>query len=77
MKAGTAQKLILNMITTSTMIKLGRVKGNKMIDIQIKSNKLADRAARILMEELSVDYETAANLLEKHQSVRNAIKNYL
>ena len=47
MKAGTAQKLILNMITTSTMIKLGRVKGNKMIDIQTTNNKLADRAARI------------------------------
>jgi len=77
MKAGTAQKLILNMITTSTMIKLGKVKGNKMIDIQMTNNKLADRAVRILMEELSVDYKTAANLLEKHQSVRNAIKNYL
>tara|TARA_B100000941_G_scaffold289637_1_gene269454 strand:- start:646 stop:1455 length:810 start_codon:yes stop_codon:yes gene_type:complete len=77
MKAGTAQKLILNMITTSTMIKLGRVRGNKMIDIQITNNKLADRAARILMEELSIDYETASNLLEKHHSVRNAIKNYL
>ena len=77
MKAGTAQKLILNMITTSTMIKLGRVKGNKMIDIQTANNKLADRAARILMEELSVDYKTAVNLLEKYQSVRNAIKKYL
>ena len=77
MKAGTVQKLILNMITTSTMIKLGRVKGNKMIDIQMTNNKLADRATRILMEELSIDYKTAFNLLEKHQSVRNAIKNYL
>ena len=59
------------------MIKLGRVKGNKMIDIQTTNNKLADRAARILMEELSVDYKTAVNLLEKYQSVRNAIKNFL
>ena len=77
MKAGTVQKLILNMITTSTMIKLGRVKGNKMIDIHMTNKKLADRAVRILMEELSIDYKTAANLLEKHKSVRNAIKNYL
>ena len=65
------------MITTSTMIKLGRVKGNKMIDIHMTNKKLADRAVRILMEELSIDYKTAANLLEKHKSVRNAIKNYL
>ena len=77
MKAGTAQKLILNMITTSTMIKLGRVKGNKMIDIQMTNNKLADRATRILMDELSVDYKTAENLLKKHQSIRNATKKYL
>tara|TARA_B100001093_G_scaffold435086_1_gene432878 strand:- start:239 stop:1048 length:810 start_codon:yes stop_codon:yes gene_type:complete len=76
MKAGTAQKLILNMITTSTMIQLGRVKGNKMIDIQMTNVKLVDRAARILMEELEIDKETAAALLHKHKSVRAAIKNY-
>lgn len=77
MKAGTAQKLILNMITTSSMIKLGKVKGNKMIHVQMNNNKLVDRARRILMEELSVDYKTATNLLEKHQSIRNATKNHL
>ena len=65
------------MITTATMIKLGRVKGNKMIDIQMTNRKLADRATRILMEELSVDYNTAVNLLENYHSIRNAIKNYL
>ena len=76
MKAGTAQKLILNMITTSSMIQLGRVKGNKMIDIQMTNTKLVDRATRILMEELSIDRKTASSLLEKHKSIREAIKNY-
>ena len=65
------------MITTSVMIKLGKVKGNKMIDIHMTNNKLLDRAVRILMEELTVDYKTAENLLKKHQSIRNAIKKYL
>ena len=77
MKAGTVQKLILNMITTTAMIQLGRVKGNKMIDVQMTNNKLTDRAIRILMEELSVDYTTAENLLEKHQSIKKATKNHL
>ena len=77
MKAGTVQKLILNMITTTAMIQLGRVKGNKMIDVQMTNNKLTDRAIRILMEELSVDYKTAENLLEKHQSIKKASKNHL
>ena len=76
MKAGTAQKLILNMITTSSMIQLGRVKGNKMIDIQMTNTKLVDRATRILMEELDIDRKTAAALLVEHKSVRMAIKNY-
>ena len=76
MKAGTAQKLILNMISTVTMIQLGRVKGNKMIDIQMTNNKLVDRAERILMEVLSIDNKTAVNLLEKHKSIRSAIKHY-
>ena len=76
MKAGTAQKLILNMITTSTMIQLGRIKGNKMIDIQMTNVKLVDRAARILMEELEIDKETAAGLLHKYKSIRAAIRNY-
>jgi N-acetylmuramic acid 6-phosphate etherase len=77
MKAGTVQKLILNMITTSAMIQLGRVKGNKMIEVQMTNNKLFDRAIRILMEELSVDYKTAENLLEKYQSIKKASKNHL
>ena len=76
MKAGTVQKLILNMITTSSMIKLGRVKGNKMIDIQMTNVKLVDRAARILMEELDIDNESAAALLDEYKSIRAAIKNY-
>jgi N-acetylmuramic acid 6-phosphate etherase len=77
MKAGTVQKLILNMITTSAMIQLGRVKGNKMIEVQMTNNKLVDRAIRILMEELSVDYKTAESLLEKYQSIKKASKNHL
>jgi len=76
MKAGTAQKLILNMITTSSMIQLGRVKGNKMIDIQISNVKLLDRATRILMEELDIDNKKATALLDEYKSIREAIKNY-
>ena len=76
MKAGTAQKLILNMITTSSMIQLGRIKGNKMIDLQMTNVKLVDRAVRILMEELDIDKRTAAKLLEDYKSIRAAIKNY-
>jgi N-acetylmuramic acid 6-phosphate etherase len=76
MKAGTAQKLILNMISTTTMIKLGHVKGNKMIDIQITNEKLKDRACKIIQENLNIDYSDALNLLKKHRSVRNAIAFY-
>ena len=76
MKAGTAQKLILNMITTSSMIQLGRIKGNKMIDVQMTNVKLVDRAVRILMEELDIDKRTAAKLSEEYKSIRAAIKNY-
>ncbi len=76
MKAGTAQKLILNMISTATMIKLGKVKGNKMIDMQLSNNKLMDRAIRMIMEELPIDRENASTLLEKFGSVRNVIDNY-
>jgi N-acetylmuramic acid 6-phosphate etherase len=76
MKSGTAQKLILNMITTASMIRFGRVKGNKMIDIQITNDKLEDRAARILMEELNIDIKTSIRLLEEHKSIRAAIKNH-
>lgn len=73
MKSGTAQKLVLNMISTAVMIKLGRVKGNKMIDMQLSNNKLVDRGTRMIMNELDIDYNTAQELLLKHGSVRNAI----
>ncbi|WP_282081192.1 N-acetylmuramic acid 6-phosphate etherase [Aquimarina algiphila] len=76
MKAGTAQKLVLNMISTATMIQLGRVKGNKMVDMQLSNNKLVDRGTRMIMEELSIDREQASRLLEQYGSVRNAIDNY-
>ena len=76
MKAGTAQKLVLNMISTSVMIKLGRVKGNKMIDMQLSNNKLLDRGTRMIMKEIGIDYKTASTLLERYGSVRSAVKNY-
>jgi N-acetylmuramic acid 6-phosphate etherase len=73
MKAGTAQKLVLNMISTAVMIRLGRVQGNKMVDMQLTNNKLVDRGTRMLMEELSIAREEAEMLLEKHGSVRKVI----
>jgi N-acetylmuramic acid 6-phosphate etherase len=73
MKAGTAQKLILNMISTSIMIQLGKVKGNKMIDMQLNNNKLIDRGARMIQEALSINYDEAKKLLLKHGSVRAAL----
>ncbi|WP_298315341.1 N-acetylmuramic acid 6-phosphate etherase [uncultured Aquimarina sp.] len=76
MKAGTAQKLVLNMISTATMIQLGRVKGNKMVDMQLSNNKLVDRGTRMIMEELKIERAVASELLEKYGSVRNAINNY-
>ena len=75
MKAGTAQKLILNTISTTLMIKLGRVKDNKMIDMQLSNNKLINRAERILMKELNIDNEKAKSLLEENKSVRKSIEN--
>ncbi|MCI1752669.1 MAG: N-acetylmuramic acid 6-phosphate etherase [Flavobacteriales bacterium] len=75
MKSGTAQKLILNMISTSVMIKLGRVKGNRMVDMQLSNNKLVDRGTRMVMDSLGVDYDTANALLKKHGSVRKAVEN--
>ncbi|MEM6396863.1 MAG: N-acetylmuramic acid 6-phosphate etherase [Bacteroidota bacterium] len=74
MKSGTAQKLVLNMISTSLMIRIGRVKGNKMVNMQLNNDKLVDRGIRFLIDELSVDREKAAELLEKHGSVRAAIE---
>ena len=76
MKAGTAQKLVLNMITTATMIQLGKVKGNKMVDMQLSNNKLVDRGVKMIMGEIPVSYEIASELLAKHGSVRKAIENY-
>jgi len=73
MKSGTAQKLVLNMISTAVMIQLGRVKGNKMVDMQLTNNKLVDRGVRMLMEELSIGREEAEELLETHGSVRKVI----
>ncbi|SEG22285.1 N-acetylmuramic acid 6-phosphate etherase [Parabacteroides chinchillae] len=76
MKSGTAQKMVLNMITTSTMIKLGRVKGNRMVNMQLTNQKLVDRGTRMIMEELSLDYEQAKHLLLLHGSVKEAIDSF-
>lgn len=73
LKAGTATKLALNMITTATMIRLGRVKGNKMVDMQLSNEKLVDRGTRMIMEETGLDYDTAQLVLLKEGSVRAAI----
>lgn len=74
MKAGTAQKLVLNMITTTAMIRLGHVKGNKMVDMQLTNAKLVDRGTRMIMEETMIsDYDYAKSLLLKHGSVRRAV----
>lgn len=74
MKAGTAQKLVLNMISTSVMIKLGRVLDNKMVDMQLSNNKLVDRGAKILVHTLGLPYDTAQQLLLQHGSVRKALE---
>ncbi|GAA3620909.1 N-acetylmuramic acid 6-phosphate etherase [Flavivirga jejuensis] len=76
MKAGTAQKLVLNMITTSTMIQLGHIKGNKMVDMQLSNNKLVDRGTKMIMSELKVSEKEAQQLLTKYGNVRLAIKNH-
>ncbi|CAG0911087.1 unnamed protein product [Cyprideis torosa] len=73
MKAGTAQKLVLNMISTSIMIKLGRVVGNRMVDMQLSNNKLVDRGTRMVMERTGYSFEEAQKLLLKFGSVRKAI----
>ena len=75
MKAGTAQKLVLNMISTTIMIQLGRVKGNKMVDMKLSNNKLIARGVKMVMHELNVDKETATQLINKTGSVRKAIEN--
>lgn len=77
MKAGTVQKLILNMISTTVMIRLGRVKGNRMVDMQLSNTKLVKRGTRMIMDELPVNEKEAAELLEKHGSVRAAVEAFL
>ncbi len=76
LKAGTAQKMILNMITTTVMIKLGRVKGNKMVHMQLTNRKLVERGTRMIVEELNIQREAAQILLLKHGSVKKALEYY-
>jgi N-acetylmuramic acid 6-phosphate etherase len=76
MKSGTAEKLVLNMITTVSMIRIGRVKGNRMINMQLNNQKLVDRGTRMIMDELKLDYEQAHRLLILHGSVKEAIDKY-
>jgi N-acetylmuramic acid 6-phosphate etherase len=70
MKAGTSQKMVLNMITTSVMIQLGKVKGNKMVDMQLSNKKLVQRGVEMIMEALDIDEKSASDLLKEHKSVR-------
>ncbi|PSR56010.1 N-acetylmuramic acid 6-phosphate etherase [Adhaeribacter arboris] len=76
MKAGTAQKLALNMLTTATMIQLGHVKGNKMVDMQLSNHKLVNRAIRMVMDELKVDEAKATALIKRYGNVREALEQY-
>lgn len=76
MKAGTAQKLVLNMISTATMIQLGKVKGNKMVDMQLSNSKLVDRGIKMIMSEIAVTYEEAGVLLTENGSVRKAVESW-
>ncbi|MDD6100065.1 MAG: N-acetylmuramic acid 6-phosphate etherase [bacterium] len=76
MKSGTAQKMILNMISTATMIQLGRVKGNRMVNMQLTNQKLVDRGTRMIMDELPLDYDAAQRLLLMYGSVKEAIQAY-
>jgi len=76
MKSGTAQKLILNMISTSLMIGLGKVKGNKMVDMQLSNDKLVDRGIKMVMNELNISYSEAEKLIQKHGNVRDSIEGY-
>ncbi|MES2274472.1 MAG: N-acetylmuramic acid 6-phosphate etherase [Bacteroidota bacterium] len=76
MKAGTAQKLVLNMLSTAVMIKLGRVKGNKMVDMQLTNHKLVDRGTHMVMDETGLDEDAAADLLKEFGSVRKAVEQH-
>jgi N-acetylmuramic acid 6-phosphate etherase len=76
MKSGTSQKLILNMISTTVMIQLGRVEDNKMVNMQLTNEKLIDRGTKMIMDQLKWnDYEKAKALLLKNGSVKRAIDN--
>ncbi len=77
MKAGTAQKMVLNMLSTTVMIQLGRVKGNKMVDMQLTNHKLVDRGTKMIMTETGVDEATATKLLDQYGSVRKAVEAFL
>ena len=74
MKAGTAQKLVLNIISTTLMIKMGKIKDNKMIDMQLSNNKLIKRAENILIKELEISHEQAKKLLDSTKSVRKSLE---
>ena len=78
MKSGTSQKLVLNMISTAVMIQLGRVEGNKMVNMQLTNEKLVDRGTKMIMEKLKIEnYEHAKKLLLKYRSVKKAVENYM
>ena len=77
MKAGTAQKLVLNMISTSVMIKLGRVEDNKMVDMQLSNTKLVGRGVRMIITKAGIDHKEAEKLLKKHGSVRKVLEELL
>ena len=74
MKSGTAQKMVLNMLSTTVMVQLGRVVGNKMVDMQLSNNKLVDRGTQMVAKDLKINYDDAAKLLTKYGSVRKAVE---
>lgn len=76
LKAGTAQKLVLNMISTSSMIQLGKVQGNRMVDMQLSNHKLVERGTKMIQEATGLDAEQAKKLLLEHQNVRKAIETF-
>lgn len=76
MKSGTAQKLVLNMLSTAIMIRLGKVKGNRMVDMQLSNDKLVDRGTRMVMEATGLEYERSNELLQEFGSVRKAVEAY-
>lgn len=74
MKSGTAQKMVLNMLSTTVMVQLGRIVGNKMVDMQLSNNKLVDRGTQMVAKDLNIDYDDAAKLLREYGSVRKAVE---